>query len=71
MKTIATILVSTLFTSCMVATKITGQHCKDWEDCIYNPANKEFVDEVAFHQGIKPSEVSQAMFNDRYVIEVK
>ena len=71
MKLILTTLVATLFTSCMVTSQLTGRHCKDWEDCIYNPANKEFVNEVAFSQGIEPSEVSQAMFNDRYVIEVK
>lgn len=38
-----------------------------WPDNISNPKNAEFVNEVAFNNGIKASEVTQKMFNDRYL----
>ena len=39
----------------------------NWPDNISNPKNAEFVNEVAFNNGIKASQVTQKMFNDRYL----
>jgi hypothetical protein len=39
----------------------------DWSDNISNPKNAEFVNEVAFNNGIKINEVTQKMFSDRYI----
>lgn len=39
----------------------------NWPDNISNPKNAEFVNEVAFNNGIKVSKVTQKMFNDRYL----
>ena len=39
----------------------------DWSDNISNPENSEFVNEVAFNNGIKVNKVTQKMFNDRYL----
>ena len=38
-------------------------------DSINNPANKEFVEEIAFNEDIEPASVTQAMFNLRYGVE--
>lgn len=38
-----------------------------WEDNINNPDNEEFVVEVAFNEGIEVEEVTQEMFNQRYI----
>ena len=40
-------------------------------DSIKNPDNAEFVNEVAFNKGIKPSEVTQEQFNKRYGVATK
>jgi hypothetical protein len=37
-----------------------------YEDDIHNPANYEYVGEVAFNLGIKASKVTQEQFNSRY-----
>jgi len=39
----------------------------NWSDNILNPENSEFVNEVAFNNGIKVNKVTQKMFNDRYL----
>ena len=39
------------------------------KDKISNPENAEFVNEVAFNEGIEPSKVTQKMFNERYLKE--
>lgn len=44
--------------------KVEGE--VSWEDNIKNPDNGEYVDEVAFNLDIKPSQVTQQQFNDRY-----
>jgi hypothetical protein len=38
-----------------------------WEDNIHNPDNEEFVVEVAFNEGVEVEQVTQEMFNARYV----
>ena len=38
-----------------------------WEDDINNPDNQPFVLEVAFNEECKVDEVTQAMFNARYL----
>lgn len=38
-------------------------------DSIYNPENREYVEEIAFNEDIEPSSVTQAMFNLRYGVE--
>lgn len=35
-------------------------------DDIRNPDNKEYVEEIAFNEGISYEEVTQEMFNARY-----
>jgi hypothetical protein len=35
-------------------------------DSIHNPENREYVEEVAFNEGISYEEVTQEMFNNRY-----
>jgi len=37
-----------------------------WVDSIENPENEQFVNEVAFNEGIEFHEVTQKMFNKRY-----
>lgn len=37
-----------------------------WENSIWNPANEEFVDEVAFNEDVASSSVTQQMFDQRY-----
>jgi len=36
-------------------------------DSIHNPANEEFVVEVAFNLDIEPKDVTQEQFNERYL----
>jgi hypothetical protein len=36
-------------------------------DSIYNPENREYVEEIAFNEGISYEEVTQEMFNLRYI----
>lgn len=38
-----------------------------WEDNIHNPDNDEFIVEVAFNEGVEVEQVTQEMFNARYV----
>lgn len=40
-----------------------------YKDNIHNPANKEYVREVAFNLNIKPSQVTQEQFNKRYGVK--
>jgi|LakMenE01Jun11ns_1017448.scaffolds.fasta_scaffold8480662_1 hypothetical protein len=37
-----------------------------WENSIWNPANAEFIDEVAFNEDVASSSVTQQMFDARY-----
>ena len=45
------------------------RHRVAYADNIHNPANREFVEEVAFNEDIEPAMVTQAMFNLRYGVE--
>ena len=45
------------------------RHRVAYADNIHNPANREFVEEVAFNEDIEPSSVTQAQFNLRYGVE--
>ena len=45
------------------------RHRVAYADNINNPANREFVEEVAFNEDIEPSSVTQAQFNLRYGVE--
>jgi len=38
-----------------------------WEDNINNPDNDEFITEIAFNEKCAPEEVTQSMFNQRYL----
>jgi hypothetical protein len=40
-----------------------------WEHSIKNPANEEYVNEVAFNLNKKLNKVTQEEFNDRYSIK--
>lgn len=50
----------------MVASYITSPGF-DYENSIYNPKNREYVEEIAFNEEIAPEAVTQAMFNERYL----
>jgi len=39
----------------------------NWQNSIDNPANEEFVEEVAFNLDIPVEEVTQEQFNERYL----
>lgn len=45
------------------------RHRVAYADDIHNPANAEYVEEIAFNEDIEPSTVTQAMFNLRYGVE--
>jgi hypothetical protein len=49
--------------------KSSGHACDaySWEDSIENPDNADFIEEVAFNEGVTPQEVTQIMFNQRYL----
>jgi hypothetical protein len=53
-------------TGCPITSRLVGYA---WEDNIKNPDNKEYVQEVAFNLGIKPLQVTQKQFNQRYNIK--
>lgn len=55
-----------VITLIVVGTVIAIHNKITWEDSIKNPANDEFVTEVAFNLGIEKHEVTQAQFNRRY-----
>lgn len=48
------------------AGKYHVDRCPNWTNCIKNPENKEYVEEVAFNLNIKSEEVTQEQFNTRY-----
>ena len=66
--TFAAILILT--SSCATQNAYSGRNhvdrCPNWANCIHNPYNKEYVEEVAFNLNIKPIEVTQEQFNSRY-----
>ena len=49
--------------------KKAKRHRVAYADDIHNPANREFVEEVAFNEDIEPAMVTQAQFNMRYGVE--
>lgn len=63
------VCIAIMTTSCKTPS-YAGKHrvdaCPNWADCILNPENKEYVEEVAFNLNIKPEEVTQEQFNTRY-----
>ena len=63
MKTISILIAMVVINGCAMLQQSTG----NWDDSIKNPDNEEFVTEVAFHLSIKNSEVTQEMFNKRYI----
>lgn len=62
------IVAITVFTlsSCQSKKLIDVHACPIWADSIHNPDNEDFVLEVAFNEGVDPSQVTQEMFNKRY-----
>jgi len=57
-----------LITVLAIAGLIIGVYNKiTWKDSIRNPANDEFVAEIAFNRQIEKSEVKQWMFRERYL----
>lgn len=70
MKTIVLFILTTLLScSCTIAHVATYHvdKCPNWVNCIKNPDNKEYIDEIAFNLNISPDKVTQEQFNDRYV----
>ena len=66
---IAAWFVTILFVAMIATSCKSSRHasCDAYgENSINNPANQEFVIEVAFNEGIAPEEVSQEMFDKRY-----
>ena len=66
---IAAWFVAILFVAMIATSCKSSRHasCDAYgENSISNPANQEFVIEVAFNEGIAPEEVSQEMFDRRY-----
>lgn len=63
MKLISILIVMVVLNGCAMVQQSTG----NWDDSIKNPENGEYVNEVAFHLRIKNSEVTQEMFNKRYI----
>lgn len=65
---ITAICLGFMLTSCGSAKYATHHvdRCPSWANCINNPENKEFVDEVAFNLNIKPQQVTQEQFDKRY-----
>ena len=63
MKTISILIAMVVLNGCAMLQQST---C-NWDDSIKNPDNGEYVNEVAFHLRIKNSEVTQQMFNERYI----
>jgi hypothetical protein len=49
----------------MVASYVTSPGF-DYENSVYNPKNREYVEEIAFNEEIAPEAVTQEMFNARY-----
>jgi len=62
---VAILVVAVVATSCASS----GHTCDaySWEDSIENPDNADFIEEVAFNEGVTPQEVTQIMFNQRYL----
>jgi hypothetical protein len=63
------VILIAVITSCGSSQRV---HCDaygdvKWEDNIHNPDNEEFVVEVAFNEGVEVEQVTQEMFNARYV----
>lgn len=63
MKTISILIAMVVINGCAMVQQSTG----NWDDSIKNPNNEEFVTEVAFNLGIDNNEVTQEMFNKRYI----
>ena len=57
------ILIAMVFLNGCAMVQSTG----NWDDSIKNPDNEEFVTEIAFNLGIDNNEVTQEMFNKRYI----
>jgi len=61
---VAMMFVAMLVTSC----KSSGHACDAYgKNSIKNPENQEFIEEIAFNEGIPASSVKQSMFNQRYI----
>jgi hypothetical protein len=56
-------------TSCASTVHCDAYGDVKWEDSIENPANDEYIVEVAFNEGISVDQVTQEMFNARYGVE--
>jgi hypothetical protein len=64
MKAIAILIAMVVLNGCaMVQYGCTG----NWDDSIKNPNNEEYVTEIAFNLGIDNNDVTQEMFNERYI----
>ena len=70
---IAAWFVAILFVAMLATSCASSGHACDaysdikWEDNINNPDNEEFITEIAFNEKCAPEEVTQSMFNQRYL----
>ena len=64
------------FTSCTSTSSYKGiskggrknvSACPVWGDNVYNPVNIPYVQEIAFNEDIPMDQVTQEMFNKRYL----
>ena len=62
MKTIAILIPIVFLNGCSLI-----EYTYNWDDSIKNPNNEEFVTEIAFNLGIDNNDVTQEMFNERYI----
>lgn len=63
-------MVCALLCSCATekySNKTAADSCPNWANDIHNTDNAEFIIETAFSLDIKPSQVTQAQFNKRYL----
>ena len=60
-------IVMKTFLGIIVAFLIGRSDGVNYSESIDNPSNLEFVREIAFNEGIGVSEVTQQMFNERYL----
>lgn len=70
MKKLFTVIVCALLCSCATekySNKAAADSCPKWADNIHNKDNAEFIIETAFSLNIKPGQVTQAQFSERYL----
>jgi len=58
--------IALVMTSCGSVPQQKCLNSQQWENSIYNKNNAEYVEEVAFNEGVASDAVTQQMFDARY-----